>query len=317
MKALPIIKRILSSAATALVVAFVTFFALYHSPGDPAEMMLMEKMGGNLNWDVVRRYSEILGLNQGFWPMFRNWFSSMLKGDLGTSYKTARPILTEFVSRIGVSASLAILSSAVALVLGVGLGMLSAKYKNKAVDTITRLFSSVSIALPSFWLAIAFLWLFSLKLRLFPSSGYSGIRSLILPALVMGISSSAGLIRVTRSCVIQNMSAGYVTTARAKGITEKRVFLGHILKNIMLPILTMMTSSLISMISGSVIIEKIFGLPGVGNYLLTAINLKDFPVILGFVFLLALIVVTINLAAEILYFIIDPRVRQVSYEREG
>lgn len=317
MKALPVIKKIFAAAFTALFVAFVTFLALYLSPGDPAEMIMMEKMGGNLNWDVVKRYAEIIGTNQGFWPMFRHWFFGVLKGDFGTSYKTAMPVLDEFKRRIGCSASLALLSSAISLVVGVSLGILSAKNRNKLIDRLSRLFSSLSIALPSFWLAILFLWLFAMKLRWFPTSGYSGIKNLILPALVTGISSSAGLIRVTRGCVLQNMAEGYVTTARAKGISENRVFFGHILKNIVLPIITMLTASIISMMGGSVIMEKIFGLPGVGNFLLSAIKIKDFPVIMGFVFLLALIVVGLNLIAELLYYMIDPRVRQGLYEKQA
>ena len=248
--------------------------------------------------------------------MYRDWFVNMLRGDLGTSYKTGYPVLTDFFSRFGCSAQLALLSTAISLVLGVGLGILSARRRNGIVDRVTRFFSAVSLSVPSFWLAIVFLWLFAMKLGWFPIADYQGLKSLILPALVMGITGSASLIRVTRSGVLDNLSEGYVVTARARGLNDRQVFLGHILKNVLLPVITMVTSNLISHIGGSVIIENIFSLPGVGNFLLRAIRSKDFPVILGFVFLMGMIVVVLTTIADILYLAIDPRVRQGMYEKK-
>ena len=317
MKALPIIKKTALAILTALFVSFLTYGLLYISPGDPAELLLAEKTGSmGLQKEVVQRYAEQLGLNRGFFPMYRDWFVNMLRGDLGTSYKTGYPVLTDFFSRFGCSAQLALLSTAISLVLGVGLGILSARRRNGIVDRVTRFFSAVSLSVPSFWLAIVFLWLFAMKLGWFPIADYQGLKSLILPALVMGITGSASLIRVTRSGVLDNLSEGYVVTARARGLNDRQVFLGHILKNVLLPVITMVTSNLISHIGGSVIIENIFSLPGVGNFLLRAIRSKDFPVILGFVFLMGMIVVVLTTIADILYLAIDPRVRQGMYEKK-
>ena len=317
MKALPIIKKTALAILTALFVSFLTYGLLYISPGDPAELLLAEKTGSmGLQKEVVQRYAEQLGLNRGFFPMYRDWFVNMLRGDLGTSYKTGYPVLTDFFSRFGCSAQLALLSTAISLVLGVGLGILSARRRNGIVDRVTRFFSAVSLSVPSFWLAIVFLWLFAMKLGWFPIADYQGLKSLILPALVMGITGSASLIRVTRSGVLDNLSEGYVVTARARGLNDRQVFLGHILKNVLLPVITMVTSNLISHIGGSVIIENIFSLPGVGNFLLRAIRSKDFPVILGFVFLMGMIVVVLTTIADILYMAIDPRVRQGMYEKK-
>ena len=317
MKALPVIKKTADSLLTALFVSFLTYGLLYISPGDPGELLLAEKTGSmGLQKEVVQRYAEQLGLNRGFFPMYRDWFVNMLRGDLGTSYKTGYPVLTDFFSRFGCSAQLALLSTAISLVLGVGLGILSARRRNGIVDRVTRFFSAVSLSVPSFWLAIVFLWLFAMKLGWFPIADYQGLKSLILPALVMGITGSASLIRVTRSGVLDNLSEGYVVTARARGLNDRQVFLGHILKNVLLPVITMVTSNLISHIGGSVIIENIFSLPGVGNFLLRAIRSKDFPVILGFVFLMGMIVVVLTTIADILYLAIDPRVRQGMYEKK-
>ena len=317
MKALPIIKKIAISLLTALFVSFLTYGLLYISPGDPADLILSSKLGGmGLQKEVVMQYAEILGLNRGFFPMYRDWFVAMLHGDLGTSYLTGYPVARDFISRIGVSVQLALLSTAISLVIGVGLGILSGRRKDSLIDRFTRFYSSISLSVPSFWLAILFLWLFAMKLDWFPIAEYQGLKSLILPALVMGISGCASLIRVTRSGILDNLNEGYVVTARARGLSERRIFLVHILKNVMLPIITMVTSNLISHIGGSVIIENVFSLPGVGNFLLRAIKVKDFPVILGFVFLMAMIVIVLTTIADLLYLAIDPRVRQGMYEKK-
>ena len=316
MKALPILKKVAVSILTALFVSFLTYGLLYISPGDPADLILSSKLGGmGLQKEVVMQYAEILGLNKGFFPMYRDWFVNMLHGDLGTSYLTGYPVIKDFVSRIGVSAQLALMSTAISLVLGVTLGILSGRRRNSFIDRFSRFYSSVSLSVPSVWLAILFLWLFALKLGWFPIADYQGIKSLILPAVVMGVSGCASLIRVTRSGILDNLSEGYVVTARARGLNDRQVFLGHILKNVMLPVVTMVTSNLISHIGGSVIIENVFSLPGVGNFLLRAIKLKDFPAILGFVFLMGMIVVVLTTIADLLYMAIDPRVRQGMYEK--
>ena len=317
MKAVPIIKKIVVALLTALFVSFITFGLLYLSPGDPVELMMNDKMGDAvLNEAVMERYAELLGTNKGFFGMYRAWLYATLHGDLGRSYNTGLPVIQEFGLRIGCSAKLAVFSTLISSVLGIGLGILSARKKNGFADRLTRIFSSISISVPAFWLAILFLWVFAVKLDLFPIASYDGFRSLILPAFVMGISGCASLIRITRISILDNLSEGYVLTARARGLSERRVFLGHILKNVMLPIVTMLTASLIAHVGGSVIIENIFSLPGTGNYLLRAIKIKDYPVVLGFILLKGLIVIVLTTLADFLYYAIDPRIRQGLYEKK-
>lgn len=316
MKATAILRKICIALLTALFVSFTAYALLYFSPGDPAELLLMEKTGGSgLQLNVVREYSEILGANRGLLPMFKHWFAGLLRFDLGRSYRTGRPVWYEFKTRFMTSASLAIMAGTISLFIGVLLGMLSAKNKNKCIDKLTRLVSAVNMSVPSFWLAIVALWLFAMKLKIAPISGDLGVKSLILPSFVLGITGSSGLIRITRVCILENLNEEYVITLKAKGLSESSRFVKHILKNISLPIITIATSNIISLISGSIIIENIFGLPGVGNYLIKSIQLKDFPVILGFVFFMSLMVVILNLISELLSYALDPRIRMEIYEK--
>lgn len=316
MKTATILKRIFIALLTALFVSFTAYALLYYSPGDPAELLLMEKTGGpGLQMNVVREYAEVLGTNKGLLPMYKNWLVKVFHLDLGRSYWTGRPVWVEFRTRFKTSASLALMATAISLVIGVSLGMLSARYKNRAFDKVTRIISAVNMSVPSFWLAIFFMWLFAMKLKIAPISGDQGFKSLILPSCVLGIAGSAGLIRITRICILENQNEQYVVTLRAKGLSESQRFRKHILRNISLPIITMATSNVISLIGGSIIIENIFGLPGIGNYLIKSIQLKDFPVILGFVFIMSLTVVILNLLSELISYALDPRIRMEVYEK--
>ena len=207
------------------------------------------------------------------------------------------------------------MTSVISLVIGVSMGMLSAKYKNKFFDKLTRMICAINMSIPSFWLAIVFMWVFVIKLRLAPMSGDMGFRSLILPSCVMGLTGSSGLIRIVRIGILENLSAEYVVTLRAKGLSESARFRKHILRNISLSIVTMVTQNVVSLIGGSIIIENIFGLPGVGNYLIRSIQVKDFPVILGFIFIMSLTVVILNLISELVSYALDPRIRMEVYEK--
>ena len=316
MKTATILKRIMIALLTAFFVSFTAYALLYYSPGDPAELLLMEKTGGpGLQLNVVREYAEVLGTNKGLLPMYWHWLVNLFHMDLGRSYRTGRPVWVEFRTRFVTSASLAVMATAISLLIGVTLGMLSAKYKNRAFDRITRIISAINMSVPTFWLAILFMWLFAMKLKIAPVSGDQGFKSLILPSCVLGIGSSAGLIRITRICILENMNEEYVVTLRAKGLSESQRFRKHILRNISLPIITMVTANVISLIGGSIIIENIFGLPGLGNYLIKSIQLKDFPVILGFVFIMSLTVVILNLISELISYALDPRIRMEVYEK--
>lgn len=316
MKYVLLLKRLFMSLVTALLVSLLCFAIMYAAPGDPAEMMLRHKdPTGGLNDKTVEMYAEKLGTDRSFFDQYFSWLDAAVRGDLGTSYKTGEPVFYEFNSRIGCTILLMVFSLLIALITGLLLGMLSARYHNGVLDRITRFLTVFNMSVPSFWLSLLALWTFSVQFKLLPSFGYEGPSSLILPSFVQGISYSGTFLRVTRTCAFDSLSSGYVMTARAKGMGEFSVLVRHVLKNIMIPVLTILGGSIASMIGGNVIIENIFGLPGIGNYLVSAIMIKDFPVILGFLFILGLIVIVVNLIIDYIYTLLDPRVRQAGNER--
>lgn len=316
MKALLIFKKIAMSIVTALFVSFACFAIIHNAPGDPARILLRQKNPtGGLDQRTVEMYAEKLGSDKGFLQQYLDWLGGALKGDLGFSYRTSQPVLEEFTSRFGCTLLLLALSILIALVIGVVFGLLAAKYHNRAIDYFSRVIAVFNMSVPTFWLALIFLWIFSVKLHMFPSFGFDGLKSLVLPSLALGLGYSSSFLRVTRICALDSMASGYVTTARAKGIGEMMLLFRHVLKNIFIPILTIMGNSVISLIGGSVIIESIFGLTGIGNYLIQAITSKDYPVVLGFVFIIGLMVIVINLIVDAGYILIDPRVRQGNYEK--
>lgn len=311
-----LLKKMATALLTAVLISFLCFAVIYHAPGNSAELMLRNKDAiGGLDKRTVEIYSEKLGIIDSFFVQYGRWFRDMLHGDMGTSFNTGLPVAKEFADRFGCTFTIMLLSCAIALLLGIGLGILSAQYHNHFLDHIMRAVAVFNMSVPSFWLALIFLWIFSVKMKLLPSFGYHGILSLLIPSLVLGLSFSGGLMRVTRASVLDSFSSGYVITARGKGLGNFVILYRHILKNILLPVLAMLGSNIAGLISGSIIIENIFGLPGLGNYLVKSISLKDFPVVLGFVFCFGLMTIMINLLIDYSYILIDPRVRQTINEK--
>ncbi len=309
------VRRIAVSVVLALLIGLISFSVMYFSPGNPAAMLLhYRNPTGGLNQQTVEAYAERLGTNQSFFAQFGDWLTGALKGDLGQSFKTGLPVLQEFTDRMWCTFGLMLYATVLALTVGVALGALSARYHNRLLDQIVRHLVVVNMSVPSFCLGLLFMWVFAIELKLFPSFGYDGAWSLILPGTVLGIGYSGTIVRMTKSSMMDNLGSPYVVTARAKGLTEGAILTRHVLKNVSLPIITLSGMNAVSLLGGSVIIENIFGLPGLGNYLITAIKMKDFPVIIGFVFLMGLMVIAINLLIDMLYALIDPRVRLAANE---
>jgi peptide/nickel transport system permease protein len=310
------VKKIFMAFIIAILIALLCFCVMYFSPGNPAEILLHYKNPtGGLNQHTVEMYAERLGTNRSFFTQFGNWTVSALKGDLGLSFKTGLPVIREFTDRMGCTFSLMIFATIVALITGVTFGVISALHHNGMTDRIIRFFAIINMSVPSFCLGFLFLWVFAINLRWVPSFGFDGFASLILPGTVLGIGYSSTIIRMTKSCIIGNLTSPYVITARAKGLKESGVLVKHVLKNISAPIITLTGMNMVSLLGGSVIIENIFGLPGLGNYLVTAIRVKDFPVIIGFVFLMGVIIILINLMVDLSYAFLDPRVRHAIDEK--
>ncbi|AKL95888.1 ABC-type dipeptide/oligopeptide/nickel transport system, permease component [Clostridium aceticum] len=305
-----LLKRLIMLVPTAIFVALISFSIIYFSPGDTAQLILRDKNPIGLPDDaLVEEYERILGLDKPFPQLFSQWLKGAAVGDFGNSFKTGLPVTQEFRHRFLYTVKLVFLATCVYIFLGLLLGTLSAIYKDSIIDQFVRGFAAFNLSVPSFWLALFFLWLFSMKLKIFPAYGYQGFISLILPGFVMGLGRSSTLARLTRTCILEALDSPYVATARGIGLSETAILIKHVLKNILLPIVTLIGMNSISLLGGSVIIENIFGLPGVGSYLVQAINLKDFPIISGFIFIFGIIIVLINLLVDFSYVIIDPRVR--------
>lgn len=310
-----IAKRLLlkatSIAATALLVALLCFSVVYFAPGDAATILLQTKSAtGAVSAQAVADYSARLGLDAGFWSLFGDWLGGVLHGEFGRSLRTGEPVLVEFGARIGCTLALVAAAAFISALLGLTFGLLSARYDGRLADKAIGVLVSISMSVPPFWLALVLLWIFAKQLGWLPSFGFEGPQSLVLPASVLGLVYSGSIARVTKACACEHYSSQWLLTARAKGLREGWILVRHVLINISLPVITMLGTAAVNFIGVAVILESIFGLPGIGSFLLTSVISKDYTAVMGFVFLNGLLVIAINLAVDLLYRAIDPRVRQ-------
>jgi peptide/nickel transport system permease protein len=306
-----IAKQLLMAAPTALLVALVAFSILVFSPGDVARTVLRSRTPlGGISEDTIRQFSLQHGLDLPFLTQFGIWLGNILHGDFGKSLLTGQPVLKEFALRIRCTLWLTLFGTLLAFLFGIGGGLICALWRDRWPDMVLLGLSSLNMSTPSFWLALILLWLFSLKLRLVPAFGFRKLSDLLMPALSLGISSSSSLLQVTRASVLEALTSSWAFTLRGKGLGEKTIMARHILKNITMPVLTLGIGDFIMMLGGSALIENIYGLPGVGAYLVKSIPAKDIPVVSGFLFLLGLIIILANLALEIVWLVIDPRLRE-------
>ncbi len=300
-----IIKRLLVSLPVIIGIALITFVMLNVVPGDPIALMMKE----HINPDVVARVRAQMHLDDPAYIRFFRFLWNALHGDFGISYK-----LNRSVSKLLLNAfpNTLILSGAAALVswiIGIPAGVLSAVKQHSYADNFFMGFSLLGVSIPVFWAGLLFQYIFSLKLGILPVSGFSSPKHIILPAIVLGWSSAGTIARLTRSSLLEVMRNDYIRTARAKGRTELMVIIKHALKNSMLPVVTVMALQVASLLSGAVITESVFGIPGIGRISVNAIQSRDMPLLQGAVMFTTLIVIVGNLAADILYSFIDPRIK--------
>lgn len=253
--------------------------------------------------------------HQSVFVQYALWLRDVLRLDLGNSITSGRPVTDEIMSRMWATFELAIFSMVFAVLTGLAVGILSAVYPRTLIDSASRLFVFVFLAMPSFWLGLELIILLSRTLPIFPPAGrapsftFEGWRHLFLPALTLGVGTGAFLSRILRSSMLQVLNADFVRTARAKGLNERRVILKHALKNALIPFITVTGISLGALLGGSVIVETVFSWPGVGKLMVDSIKERDFPVTMGCVLVLATIFVLVNLIVDLLYAVIDPRIR--------
>lgn len=297
-----------------LVISVVVFLIIYLTPGDPASSML----GMEASADQIERVNDSLGLNEPLPQRYVEWMGGVLTGDLGDSYFMRQPVTQAIAEHFGPTLSLALLAQLIALLIALPCGVVAALKHGSRTDAALRVVALLGVAIPGFLMALMLMWLFAVTLRVFPVAGYaplsegwfSHLRYLALPAISLGCVQAALLMRMTRASVIEAMQLECVKTARAKGVSEARVVLAHALRNAALPILTSVGYSFGALITGAVVTEAIFNIPGLGQLVTSSIERRDYPVIQGVLLVVALLNSVINLAVDLAYGAFDPRARK-------
>ena len=297
-----------------LIALSIASFALVHViPGDPALVML----GGEGTPQQVAELRTQLGLDRPLHVRYFEWLGRVVRGDLGESLYNRTRVVDELIWRFPTTLSLVGLALLISVLIGVPAGLVSAVYRNSWVDHVARVLTLVSLSMPSFWLGLMLIILFSLKLNLLPIVGYtsvvtdlwSGLRFLILPSCALGPYLTALLARLVRSSVLEILGQEYIRTARAKGLHERIVLFRHALRNALIPAVTVLGINLGILLGGSAVIETLFVLPGVGQLVITALYNRDLPVIQGLILYISVLYVLINLVVDLLYTYLDPRLR--------
>lgn len=308
-----IIKRLLSLIPVLFVVAVVVFLIIHITPGDPASVML----GPEASPREVAELREELGLNLPLYQQFTSWLAGVVQGDFGWSIFMNEPVLQSFFSHLGPTLSLAIFAQLLAVVLAIPFGVIAAKRRGTIIDQTFMGGSLIGISVPSFLLGLLLILLFAVQLRWLPVAGYKPlnagfflhIRYLILPAIALGAMQAALIARMTRSSMLDILNANYIKTARSKGLKEKIIIYKHALRNAFIPILTVIGQTFGTLVAGAAVVETVFNIPGIGQLIVNSVERRDFAVIQGTILLVAISYVLINLVVDLLYGVIDPRVR--------
>lgn len=302
------IKRLLGVVPVVFGVAFLTFLLVHAVPGDPVEVMLGESASSA---DRMQLQAD-LGLNQPIYVQFGVYLNKLAHGDLGVSIHSKKPIVDLLAERLPATAKLALLALSFAISIGLPLGIIAALKVNQWPDKLANLLSLSISAMPHFWMGPILMMVFALWLGLLPVSGMESGTAIILPALTLGFGLAAILTRMTRASMLEVLYEDFIRTARAKGLTEYAVILRHALRAALLPIVTVLGLQLGSLLAGTVITETVFSWDGVGSLLVESIEKRDYPVMQACVLVVAFFYVTVNLATDIIYTKIDPRVRFAS-----
>jgi ABC-type dipeptide/oligopeptide/nickel transport system permease component len=299
-----IARRLLLAIPTLFGVLVVAFLLLYVAPGDPVQAMVGERA----DEETIARLREQLRLDDPLPTRFGHYVGNVLRGDLGNSYITNRPIAQDIRERFPKTLQLAGTAMLLAATLGISLGVLSARRPGGWVDRFSLGLAYLGISFPVYWVGLLLILLFAVTLRWLPPSGYGSMRFLILPALTLGMRSIAFLARMTRSAMLEALSADYIRTARAKGASESRVTAIHALRNAMIPVITVLGLDFGAYLTGSILTETVFSWPGIGRYVVNAIARRDLPAIQGTVLFLSAVFVIVNLLTDLAYAKADPRV---------
>lgn len=308
-----IIQRVVGMVTVMFLVVTIVFVIVRVAPGDPAAVML----GAEANAADIAELRERLGLERSLVVQYFEFLSSLLRLDLGRSIFLNQPVAEAMLERVEPTLFLSLFSLSIACLIAIPLGIYSAFRRGSVFDQIATSMAMMADSLPNFWLALVLMQIFAVSLGLFPVSGYGGpgtdlatrLAHLALPALTLGIGSSALILRFVRAAMLDVLGDDFIRTARAKGLGEAEVVLKHALKNALVPILTVIGMTAGALLSGAVVTETVFGLPGIGSMVVSAVSRRDYPVIQGTLLVIAAIYVIINFTVDMLYLLVDPRVR--------
>jgi len=308
-----IIRRFILLITTILLVSVITFGVFQILPGDPVRTML----GTEADPTQIENLRSELGLNRPLYEQYTDWMKGLLTGELGNSIRFSMPVKDLLFDRLPVTMSLAGLALVIVLLISLPLGMFAARRQNKFSDMSLSTVTQVGMAIPSFWLGMILILYVGLQFSFFKISGYipwtqsvaGALSTLVLPALTIAIPQIAVNFRYVRTSILEQVQLDYVRTIRSKGMSEQNVMYKHVLKNSMIPILTVFGLIMAEVVAGTIIVEQVFSLPGVGQLLITAISNRDFPLVQGIVMYITVAVVMINFMVDILYSVLDPRIR--------
>lgn len=301
------LKRILAAVPTVIGVTLVLFIALRVLPGDPVQTILA---GAPSTPEVAQQLRIQFGLDKGIVAQYFIYLGNLFTGDLGKSYATRESVTSMIGGQIGPTLQLAISAAILSAVVGIVLGSLAAMYRGRWLDIVIRILSLFNASTPSFWVGLLFIMIFSFGLNWFPATGNTGIKTLILPAVTLGLSAAGTVTRLVRNSVIDVLGENFVTALHSKGLSKRTIVMKHVLRNAVIPTITIVGLQLGALIAGAVIVEAVFARQGLGQMLLQGIGTSDFPVIQGVVLVIALIYILVNIIVDVSYAYIDPRVRE-------
>ncbi len=313
-----ILKRLLQTIPVLFLVSVISFTIMKLVPGDPAVLI----GGPSATAAELDKIRQNLGLDQPFHVQMWRYYAGLIHGDLGTSLLLGKPVLASVIERIPISLSISIYAMLLTLVIGIGCGVVAALRRNTWVDQTAMLFALVGVSLPNFWLALMMIIVFSVQLGWLPTGGYvpfttdpvGWFKTATMPAVSLALLQIGLLARITRSTMLEVLSQDYVRTARAKGLPERIVVAKHAFKNVLIPVITVIGVILSVLISGSVVIESVFSVPGIGSLLGSAVLRRDYPMIQGGLLFVATILLLLNLLVDVLYAYLDPRVRYDDFD---
>jgi peptide/nickel transport system permease protein len=308
-----VVRRLLATVPVLFLVTAGVFLLLHLTPGDPVDAMMAESVDASAKESLRRE----LGLDRPIHVQYAAWMGRLVRGDLGRSIRNGEPVIENVSRRLRPSLELALFAMTISLLVAFPVAIVSAIRHNTGVDRLGTTFALFGICMPNFLLALLLIFVFGVTLRWLPISGYldpleegwTGLRSLVLPAVTLGLALAAVITRTLRSSLLEALAEDYVRTARAKGLSEWVVIRGHVLKNALIPVVTVLGLQLGTLIGGAVITEYVFALPGVGRLVVDAVFARDYPLVQGVILLIAVGFIASNLLVDLLYGWIDPRIR--------